>query len=62
MELPDDWIFYQNNSQGWFVTDDCTSEWWMCLSTNYISNDDSTGETGPDSDGSLDYMNSKFEC
>lgn len=55
---PADWVFSSNNSVGWFLTDNCDSEWWTVPAhTNYMcSNDDALLETGPDSDGSLDYM------
>mgnify|MGYP001450649785 CR=1 FL=1 len=61
--VPENWIFSSNNSVGWFLTGDCTSEWWpgnnqaIPSHTNYMcSNDDIQDPEGPDSDASADYM------
>jgi len=51
--IPDDWTLTTSSAQGWYLTTDCTSEWWTVPAhTNYMcSNDDQAND-----DGALDYM------
>ena len=51
--IPDDWTLTTNSSQGWYLTTDCTSDFWTVpVHTTYMcANDDAAND-----DGSVDYM------
>ena len=51
--IPDDWTLTTNSSQGWYLTTDCTSDFWTVpVHTTYMcANDDDAND-----DGSVDYM------
>ena len=51
--IPEDWVLTTNSAQGWYLTTDCTSDFWAVPAhTNYMcANDDAAND-----DGSVDYM------
>ena len=51
--IPEDWTLTTNSSQGWYLTTDCTSDFWTVpVHTSYMcANDDAAND-----DGSVDYM------
>jgi len=51
--IPEDWTLTTNSSQGWYLTTDCTSDFWTVpVHTTYMcANDDAAND-----DGSVDYM------
>ncbi len=51
--IPEDWTLTTNSAQGWYLTTDCTSDFWTVpVHTTYMcANDDAAND-----DGSVDYM------
>ncbi len=51
--IPADWTLTTNSAQGWYLTTDCTSDFWTVPAhTSYMcANDDAAND-----DGSVDYM------